>query len=144
MVRIYHISGKDRYCDPPPAASIRIRSIGGSAHPASRGSCHVQSGDSLAHPRIQPNYLSHPEDRETALALLRLVRRIAPQAPLRPRSSRSAGPTEVVDDDALDYVRETGQIPGTPSGRVAWDRPAAVVDARLRARREGPCQRTSR
>ena len=138
MVRIYHISGKDRYSrsatggiDPYPGFSIG----GFKLHPASRGSCHVQSGDPLAHPRIQPNYLSHPEDRETALALLRLVRRIASQAPLRPLivAERRPGP-EVVDDDALlDYVRETGQTSWHTVGTCRMGTgPAAVVDSRLR------------
>ena len=41
-----------------------------------RGSSHIRSKEILDQPSIQPNYLSHEADREDAVALLRLIRRI--------------------------------------------------------------------
>jgi choline dehydrogenase len=138
MVRIYHISGKDRYSrtagggiDPYPGFSIG----GFRLHPASRGSCHVRSKDPFEHPKIQPNYLSQPEDRATAIALLRLVRRIASQPAMRAHivAERRPGPEVLDDTGLLDYIRETGQTSWHTVGtcRMGLGRDA-VVDARLR------------
>jgi choline dehydrogenase len=138
MVRIYHISGKDRYSRSAAGGIDKYPgfSIGGfKLHPQSRGSCHLRSGDPFEHPRIQPNYLEHPADRETALALLRLVRRIASQAPLRPMIVAEHRPGPGVTDDTalLDYIRETGQTSWHTVGTCRMGQgPDAVVDARLR------------
>ncbi len=140
MIRIYHISGKDRYSRSPEGGIDKYPgfSIGGfKLHPEARGTCHIQSADPLAHPRIQPNYLSREEDRASALALLRLVRRIAAQPSLSPLVVAEHRPGPAVDDDTglLDYIRETGQTSWHTVGTCRMGTGAdAVVDPRLRVK----------
>ena len=138
MVRIYHISGKDRYSRSADAGIDRLSgfSIGGfRLHPQSRGSIHVRSPDPLEHPGIQPNYLSHPADCTHALALLRLIRRIASQPALKAVivAEHRPGPTVRDDEALLDYARETGQTAWHTVGTCRMGKADdSVVDARLR------------
>lgn len=138
MIRIYHISGKDRYSrsaaagiDPFPGFSLG----GFRLHPMSRGSIHAASPDPLAHPRIEPNYFTHEDDRATALAMLRLIRRVAAAPALTPLIVRETRPGPEVQDDAalLDYARGSGQTAWHTVGTCRMGPPAdSVVDARLR------------
>jgi choline dehydrogenase len=138
MVRIYHISGKDRYSrsatggiDPHPGFSIG----GFKLYPVSRGSIHAASPDAAVPPVIEPNYFADPADRATALRLLRLVRRVAAQPALAPWIVAEQRPgAGTVDDDALlDYARESGQTAWHTVGTCRMGPPSdAVVDARLR------------
>jgi choline dehydrogenase len=138
MIRIYHISGRDRYSR-SAAGGIDTHSgfsIGGfKLYPESRGSIHAVSPDAAIAPAIQPNYLSHPADRVTALGLVRLIRRVASQPALRPWiiAEERPGPDVQDDEGLLTYLREIGQTAwhtvGTCRMGTADD---AVVDARLR------------
>jgi len=138
MVRIYHISGRDRLSRSKGAGIDPYSgfSIGGfTLHPRSRGSIHIRSRDPSEHPRIDPRYFSDPQDRTTAVAMLRLIRKIAAQPAFQPYILREDRPgSEIIDDDGLlEYARETGQ---TAWHAVATCRMAAhglgVVDTRLR------------
>ena len=138
MVRVYHISGKDRYSRSPGAGIDPFPgfSIGGfQLHPRSRGSIHVVAADPRAFPRIEPRYFTEARDRDAAVALLKLIRRIASQPALAPLIVRETRPgPDVVDDAALlDYARGCGQTAwhtvGTCRMGLARD---GVVDARLR------------
>jgi choline dehydrogenase len=138
MLRIYHISGKDRYSRSPGAGIDPFSgfSIGGfQLHPRSRGSIHAVSPDPRAFPRIEPRYFTEAQDRATALALLKLVRRIAAQGPLAGLIVRETRPgPEVTDDNALmDYARSCGQTAWHTVGTCRMG-PArdSVVDERLR------------
>jgi choline dehydrogenase len=138
MVRIYHISGKDRYSRSPGAGIDPFSgfSIGGfQLHPRSRGSIHAVSPDPRAFPRIEPRYFTDPHDRATALALLKLVRRIAAQGPLAGLIVRETRPGPEVTDDAalMDYARSCGQTAWHTVGTCRMG-PArdSVVDERLR------------
>ncbi|HVL56722.1 MAG TPA: GMC oxidoreductase [Burkholderiaceae bacterium] len=141
MVRIYHISGKDRYSRSPGAGIDPYSgfSIGGfKLHPLSRGSVHACSADPHEHPRIVANYLSDEADRDTAVALLRLIRRIAAQAPMQRVivAERRPGPQLADADDVglLEYARSCGQTAWHTVGtcRMGTDPQASVVDASLR------------
>jgi choline dehydrogenase len=138
MIRIYHISGRDRYSRSAAGGIDPFSgfSIGGfKLHPASRGTCHIASPDPHAAPSIQPNYLADPADRAGALALLRLVARIAAMPALRPFVVAETRPGAGVDDDdaLLAYARETGQTAWHTVGTCRMGPPEdAVVDARLR------------
>ena len=138
MVRIYHISGKDRYSRSPAAGIDPFSgfSIGGfKLHPRSRGSIHIRSREPLEHPSIQPNYLSDPSDQADAVALLRLIRRIAAQPALESLivAEHRPGPAVVGEGELLDYARETGQTAWHTVGTCRMGRPEdSVVDARLR------------
>ncbi len=138
MVRIYHISGKDRYSRSPGAGIDPFSgfSIGGfQLHPRSRGTIHLASPDPRAFPAIRPNYFTDPHDRATAVALLRLIRRIASQPALGPLIVRETRPGPEVTDEAalLDYARGCGQTAWHTVGTCRMGSPAdSVVDARLR------------
>ena len=140
MVRIYHISGKDRYSRSPGAGIDPFPgfSIGGfQLHPRSRGSIHAISGDPRAFPRIEPNYFTDPHDRATALALLKLIRRIASQAALRRLTVRETRPGPDLADDArlLEYARSCGQTAWHTVGTCRMGTTDdSVVDERLRVR----------
>lgn len=138
MVRIYHLSGKDRFSRSAEAGIDPFSgfSIGGfKLHPLSRGSTHIRSANPDDAPSIDPNYLQHPDDGKTAVGLLRLIRRIATQPAMQPyivEETRPGGENEG-DDELLDYARSTGQTAwhtvGTCRMGSAGD---GAVDARLR------------
>lgn len=137
MVRIYHISGRDRFSRSVGAGIDPYSgfSIGGfKLQPQSRGFIHIRSRNPREYPRIDPHYLADHEDRETAVALLRLIRRIAAQPALRPFIVKEQRPGPKVGDDALlEYARETGQTAWHTVGTCRMGPPGeAVVDARLR------------
>jgi choline dehydrogenase len=138
MVRIYHISGKDRFSRSPEAGIDPFSgfSIGGfKLHPVSRGSVHISSTDPHAAPSIDPRYLVEEADCRTAVALLRLIRRIAHQPPLQQVIVAESRPGPDVDDDdaLLQYARDTGQTAWHTIGSCRMGNVAdSVVDARLR------------
>lgn len=138
MIRIYHISGKDRYSRSPGAGIDPYSgfSIGGfKLYPASRGSVHIDSPDAARAPRIQPNYLSHEADVADASRLLKTIRRIAEHPALQRVivAERRPGPSITDEADLLEYARETGQTAWHTVGTCRIGRPGqGVVDERLR------------
>jgi choline dehydrogenase len=95
----------------------------------------IASADSHAPPRITPNYLSTPEDRQVAAAALALTRRIvaAPAlAKYRPEEFKP-GPQAQSDEELL---RAAGDLATTifhPVGTCKMGQDAmATVDDRLR------------
>jgi len=140
MVRIYHYSGKDRYSrsagqgmDPYSGFSIG----GFKLYPESRGSTHAVSRNPMQCPAIQPNYLKAEGDRRTAVALLRLIRRIASQKPMQNVTvvEHRPGPSVADDDALLEYARDSGQTAWHAVGTCRMGADAtAVVDERLRVR----------
>jgi len=138
MIRIYHISGKDRYSR-SPGAGIDPHSgfsLGGfQLHPHSCGSIHARSRNPLEHPRIEPNYFTDERDRATGLAMLRLIRRVADQPALRSFIVRETRPGHEIDDDdaLLEYARGCGQTAWHTVGTCRMGpQTDSVVDARLR------------
>lgn len=139
MVRIYHISGKDRYSRSPGAGIDPWSgfSIGGfMLYPKSRGSIHCVSADPTAMPKIQPNYLAEEYDRETTVGLLRLVRKIASQKALENVINGEQRPSPAVDGAGalLEYARETGQTAWHTVGscRMGVSPLDSVVDSNLK------------
>ncbi len=105
--------------------------------PGSRGSVHAKGPDPAAPPAIQPNYLSTARDQQVAVQSLRLVRRIAGQAPLQRHGARELrpGPAAANDADLLDAARALSTTVFHPVGTARMGPPAdarAVVDPRLR------------
>jgi len=138
MIRIYHISGKDRYSRSPGAGIDPFPgfSLGGfQLHPRSRGAIHARSRDPLEHPSIEPRYFSDPHDRATAVALLRLLRRVAAEpalASLIVRETRP-GPDVASEEALLAYARGCGQTAWHTVGTCRMGaEDDSVVDARLR------------
>ncbi len=137
-VQIAHISGKDRYSRAP---GMGVDEHSGFAigvfklHPLSRGSTHIASPDMAMPPQIRANYLDRPEDAETLVRGLRLIRKIAAQPALQPMivAETRPGPGAVSDDELLAYIRKTGQTSWHPISTCRMGRDGnAVVDERLR------------
>jgi len=139
MVRIYHISGKDRFSrsaegglDPYSGFSIG----GFKLQPRSRGRVHIRSADFHEAPSIDPRYLADESDQRTAVALLQTIRKVAGQPAMAPyilEESRP-GPGVTSESALLDYARDSGQTAWHTGGscRMGPDPADSVVDARLR------------
>ncbi len=137
MIRIYHISGKDRYSRDGIGGIDKFSgfSIGGfMLYPKSRGSIHATSPDYRVAPAINPSYLQDPEDRQTVVAMLRLIREIADQAALHEVivQEERPGASAVSDADLLDYARQSGQTAWHTVGTCRMGRAGeSVVNERL-------------
>jgi choline dehydrogenase len=106
-------------------------------NPGSRGQVRIRSPRAGDAPRIEPEYLSTPEDRRVAADSLRLTRRIAAMPALakyRPRELRP-GIQFQTDEELARLAGDIGTTIFHPVGTCrmgpAGDR-LAVVDARLR------------
>ncbi len=103
--------------------------------PSSRGHVALASPDPKASPRIHAKYLDTSEDRETMIAGVRLLRRIAAAPALAARVAEEwkPGPAVASDEDVLDYIRATGSSIFHPSGTCRMGAAGdSVVDAQLR------------
>jgi choline dehydrogenase len=108
-------------------------------NPTSRGSVTITSPHFGDAPRIAPNYLSTPEDRQVAADSLRVTRRIASQPALAKYQPEEWKPGVQFQSDE-DLARLAGDIATTifhPVGTARMGRlddPLAVVDPELRVR----------
>jgi choline dehydrogenase len=104
--------------------------------PESRGRITLNSPDPLAAPAIQPNYLATARDQETAVAGLKLSRRIAAADALAGLVTEEylPGPEVTNDVDLLEAAKDIAQTVYHPTSTCKMG-PAgdvgAVVDARL-------------
>jgi choline dehydrogenase len=104
--------------------------------PESTGFVHALSTDVFEDPEIQPNYLSHPYDRQVHLGGMRLIRKLLSTPELAPFVERETLPgTDVQsDDELLDFARRNGtttyHLIGTARMGPPTD-PTAVVDDTL-------------
>ncbi len=103
--------------------------------PESRGRIVIQSPDPQIYPAIHPNYLSATQDQETAVAAMRITRRLAETKALSPFvvDERVPGVAVRTKEELLDAARTISQTIYHPTGtcRMGSD-PMAVVDSRLR------------
>ncbi len=108
-------------------------------NPTSRGTVHITSPNFADAPRIAPNYLSTPEDRQVAADSLRVTRRIASQPAMAKYQPEEYKPGVQFQTDE-DLARLAGDIATTifhPVGTARMGRvddPMAVVDSELRVR----------
>src|SRR6185436_20124546 len=129
----------DRFGDPPhpfPAFTASVCNL----RPSSRGRIQIAAPDPRAHPAITPNYLATDEDRRTAVAALRLTRRIITGT----QAMRKHEPEEFMPGPALqsdeELMKAAGDIGTTifhPVGTCKMGRAgdaSAVVDPALRVR----------
>jgi choline dehydrogenase len=107
------------------------------ARPKSVGSVTLATADPRTAPRIDPNYLDHPDDWQTILFGLELGRRIlADGAFAKYRGQEIVPGTGVLtESEWVDYVRKTAFGVHHPSStcRMGGDE-ASVVDPQLRVR----------
>ncbi|WP_370211268.1 GMC family oxidoreductase [Roseovarius sp.] len=140
MIRLYMISGKDRYSRSKVGGIDPFSgfTVGGFLLlPKSRGSVHANTPDPAALPTIQPNYLDHPDDAAGALRILKLIRRLAETRTFGSVIYREDQPAQRPETDAslLDYVKRSGQTAWHTAGSCRMgDDPASVVDTHLRVR----------
>src|SRR5690606_6490672 len=100
--------------------------------PDSRGTVLIRSPNPEAHPAIVANYLDAETDRRCIVDGLRLARRLAATAPLRPYIAEEIepGPKRADDADLLAYARERGSTIFHPAGTCTMgpaSNPLAVV-----------------
>jgi choline dehydrogenase len=103
----------------------------------SRGSVRLKSPDPAEPPRIQFNYMSHPEDWMEMRACVRLTREIFAQRAFDPYRGREIKPgAKCVSDEAIDaFVRDQVDTAYHPSCACKMGSPAdpfAVVDPETR------------
>jgi choline dehydrogenase len=118
--------------DPFPGFFIGISHC----RPRSRGSVRIASGDPLAMPVIEPNYLSAWEDLRDMLDEVRLIRLIAAQPAMRELIAQEVKPGPAVTSDAeleADIRARAGSIfHASCTCRMGPDPAGSVVDHRLR------------
>ncbi len=111
--------------------------LGYQLRPESQGSVRIRSADPVVEPTIRPNYLSADQDRRTAVAIVRYLRRLYSQPALQEYVAEESFPGSGVtaDDEILDVVRRTGNAMFHAAGtcKMGQDR-LAVVDSALRVR----------
>ncbi|MCB1383064.1 MAG: choline dehydrogenase [Notoacmeibacter sp.] len=103
--------------------------------PESRGHVRIKSADPLAHPAIQPNYLSTDGDRQVAARAIRLTRKIVSKAPLQRYHPEEfmPGPQYQSDEELVEAAGNVGTTIFHPVGTAKMGSdPMAVVDERLR------------
>jgi choline dehydrogenase len=103
----------------------------------SRGSVRLRSRDPAEPPRIQFNYMSHPDDWGEMRACVRLTREIFAQEAFDPYRGREIQPgADCLGDEAIDaFVREKAESAYHPCGTCkmgARSDPLAVVDPETR------------
>ena len=105
--------------------------------PESRGSIHLKSADPQERPKINVNYLSHPQDREISVLAFKMARKIAEQPALQKVIVREVRPGADVatDDEILNFIQDTAETCWHPIStcRMGAD-PDSVVDVDLRVR----------
>jgi choline dehydrogenase len=105
--------------------------------PESRGTVRARSGDPLADPIIEANYLGDERDRATLVAGMRIARRLlqTPDLARYADGETMPGANVQTDDELLDFARRFGvssyHVNGTAKMGPAGDR-MAVVDPELR------------
>jgi choline dehydrogenase len=105
--------------------------------PDSSGFVRLRSADPFDDPVIQPNYLTHPNDRRVFLGGVRLARKLLDTPALAPWFDGEVlpGPQAQSDDELLDFAKRYGStcyhLVGTARMGPASD-PSAVVDDQLR------------
>jgi choline dehydrogenase len=124
------------FCTTSPGNYFTL--LGVLEHPFSRGSVHVTSNNISVHPRIDPEYLSHPADVEILANTALHLQTVAKTAPLSTKLKGNGtvyqpGYYELNQDNVEHFVSENVQSEFHPIGTCAMlpkDK-GGVVDNRL-------------
>lgn len=106
-------------------------------HPHSRGTLHIQSTDPRMPPSITANYLQADEDRRVTVDIVRRIREIATQSPLKDLIASEIRPGLACETDSeiIQYARDTGDTCWHPLGSCRMGADAlSVVDPEFRVR----------
>lgn len=105
--------------------------------PQSKGWVRLASADPAVPPRINPNYLAEPKDREMVVTQVRTIREVLAQPDIRRfiKSEYLPGPRATTDADIMAYARQYASCDYHPVStcRMGSD-DLAVVDDQLRVR----------
>lgn len=129
----YTAQKRGRQLDPFSGFTVTVCQL----RPESRGHVRITGPDHRQKPSIQPNYLDTATDRETMVAGMKLVRKVASQPALEGYITEEMLPgADISEDEALlGYVRANGSSIFHPSSTCRMGEDAgAVVDSRLRLR----------
>jgi choline dehydrogenase len=102
--------------------------------PESRGSIHAKSPNGLERPRIVPNYLSDPLDKQSVVDQLKLIRKIWQQPALEPYLKEKGDPFGNSDEEMLGYAKVAGGTLYHAVGTVAMGDERYPLDPQLRVR----------
>ena len=102
--------------------------------PESRGSIHAKSPDGMERPRIVPNYLSDPLDRQSVVDQLKIIRKIWQQPALEPYMKNKGDPFGDSDEAMLGYAKVAGGTLYHAVGTVAMGDERFPLDPQLRVR----------
>lgn len=118
--------------DPFPGFNLGLSSC----RPTSRGSILARSPRTEEAPAIRPNAFGTEEDRQTMLAGVKLLRKLAAQPALAAiiEEELAPGPSVVSDEQLIEDYRHRSGTVYHPCGtaRMGPSRETAVVDSRLR------------
>jgi choline dehydrogenase len=132
-IALYSAQNIGESLDPFPGFMITATLL----RPESRGYVRIKSADPRKPPAIHPNYLAAAKDRDTLLAALKALRRMA-KAPALARyvaEEREPGPQCDSDDGLLDFIRRRGNTVFHPVSTCRMGQDGkAVVDERLKVR----------
>ena len=126
-----------RYDGRAVAAGHGFQAHVGPMRSKSRGSVTLRSPDPMATPRIQFNYMSHPDDWDEFRRCIRLTREIFGQSAFQPfvKSELQPGAGVQTDDHLDDFLRQHVESAYHPCGTARMGRrddPMAVVDPECR------------
>jgi len=126
-----------RYDGKAPAKSHGFQAHVGPMRSKSRGWVRLNSADPADKPRIQFNYMSHPDDWEDFRRCIRMTREVFGQEAFTPFRGREIAPgPEVETDEALDaFIAQAVESAYHPCGTCkmgAVSDPMAVVDPECR------------
>jgi choline dehydrogenase len=130
-IALYSIHNLGDWVDPFPGFTITATLL----RPESRGHVHIKSADPRQAPAIHPNYLAARKDRDTLLAGVKVLRRLAKAPALARYIAEEVDPgLQSADDDALlDFIRRRGSTVYHPVSTCRMGQDAkAVVDERLK------------
>ncbi len=120
---------------PYPAITVSVCNL----RPNSRGHVRLLAPDPHAAPLIAPNYMTDPEDRDVAVASIRLARKLMDTRRMSAFTPGEFAPGPAIDSDE-ELAEAAGRIATTifhPVGTAKMgqaDDPLAVVDTSLRMR----------
>lgn len=130
------VTGQRTY-KPLPGTYLTLAGI--LAHPLSRGSVHIRSGDVSDAPEIDPKFLSNPVDIEVFAQHMLYLQSLASSAPLSELLTQPAKPARSIShladlESAKDYIRIRAASMWHPAGTCAMlpEESGGVVDSHLR------------